>query len=690
MVRLVAALAGLGIIFSALPVRADIREDCQNRVDLDRAIRGCNQLIANNAKDASGYFNRGQLYFTKKDYDRAIADYSKLIEIEPKNALAYNSRGNAYAWKQDSNRAVADYSKAIELNPTNATFYNNRCSHNRDRIDAAIADCNKAIELNPSYAAAYSNRGQAYEAKKDYDRAIADYSKLIEIDPKSAGAYNRRGIAYASKKDSDRALADYSKAIELNPTNATFYNNRCGHNRDRIDDAIADCNKAIELNSSYAAAYSRRGQAYVAKKDYDQALADNSKAIELDPKSADYYRSRSSIHLEKRDYDRSIADSTKAMEIDPRSAIAYSNRCAAYREAGQIDRAISDCNKAIELDPKNARPYFHRGLAYRLKGEIERAVADLSESSRLDSNPQPLVERAAVFEARGEIERAIVDYRAALELPGRLPRERDALAQARRRLAAIESRTQKDTKSAVIKPATVSRRVALVIANSDYGSVGRLTNPRNDGRAVAASLRRLGFAEVIERYDLGHTAMGTALKEFGDRAADADWAVVYFAGHGIEMNGVAYLIPIDAKLERDSHILDETVPLSRVLDKVESAQKLRLVILDSCRNNPFVSRMVRSGAQRSIGRGLGQIEPEGGVLVAYAAKHGTTAEDGSTDNSPFAEALITYLEEPGLEINFMFRKIRDQVLSKTGRRQEPYLYGSLPSESLFFKQAEAR
>src|SRR5262249_10831438 len=151
---------------------------------------------------------------------------------------------------------------------------------------------------------------------------------------------------------------------------------------------------------------------------------------------------------------------------------------------------------------------------------------------------------------------------------------------------------------------------------------------------------RLGFAEVVERYDTDLSAMTAALKNFGDRAANSDWAVVYYAGHGLEMNGVDYLIPVDAKLEKDTHVSDETVALTRVLEKVESARKLRLVILDACRNNPFVTRMIRGvGITRSIGRGLAPIEPEGGVLVAYAAKHGTTADDGSGANGPFAAAM---------------------------------------------------
>jgi uncharacterized caspase-like protein len=226
-----------------------------------------------------------------------------------------------------------------------------------------------------------------------------------------------------------------------------------------------------------------------------------------------------------------------------------------------------------------------------------------------------------------------------------------------------------------------------VIGNSNYTSVGLLTNPKNDARATAEKFRRLGFTEVLEQHDLSREGMTKALRDFGDKAESAEWAVVFFAGHGIEMNGVSYLIPTDAELRRDTHVPDETISLTQVQAKVDAAKKLGLIILDSCRNNPFLQRMVRSRsvATRSLNRGLAEVEPEGNVLVAYSAKHGTTASDGATGHSPYTEALLAYIEEPGLEINFLFRKVRDDVRKKTQKRQEPFLYGSLSSELLYFK-----
>jgi uncharacterized caspase-like protein len=243
----------------------------------------------------------------------------------------------------------------------------------------------------------------------------------------------------------------------------------------------------------------------------------------------------------------------------------------------------------------------------------------------------------------------------------------------------------KPTAVPAVPTAAAETRVALVIGNANYRNVAKLANPARDAASVAAGLRRVGFKTVQLSSDLSRDGMVAALRAFEREAEKADWAVVYFAGHGIEIGGNNYLIPVDAALKADKDVLDEAVPLDRVLAAIESTKKLRLVILDACRDNPFVSNMKRSIVSRSIGRGLAQIEPEGGVLVAYAAKHGQVALDGESGNSPFVTALVKRLDTPGLDISLLFRLVRDDVLAATGRQQEPFMYGSLPGEILSFR-----
>lgn len=231
--------------------------------------------------------------------------------------------------------------------------------------------------------------------------------------------------------------------------------------------------------------------------------------------------------------------------------------------------------------------------------------------------------------------------------------------------------------------AVADRRVALVVGNSNYAHVTALKNPANDAGAIAALLRDLGFSVRLET-DLGIDQFRRVVREFGEHAAGADIAAIYFAGHGLEVDKVNYLIPVDARLTSDRDLAFETVPLDLVLTAVESARGLRVILLDACRDNPFRA-MKLARATRSVGRGLAAVEPVTGTLVGYAAREGTTAADGSGKHSPFTQALLDLAPEPGVEISFLFRRVRDRVLQMTGGQQEPYVYGSLPGREIFLK-----
>src|SRR5437763_1649819 len=210
------------------------------------------------------------------------------------------------------------------------------------------------------------------------------------------------------------------------------------------------------------------------------------------------------------------------------------------------------------------------------------------------------------------------------------------------------------------QPALADKRVALVIGNSAYRNVAKLSNPANDAAAVAAMFKSAGFDFVDSRLNLSASEMRKTLREFGNRARDADVAVIYYAGHGIELDGTNYLIPIDATLETDSDVLDETLSLDRVLFAVEPARRLRLVILDACRDNPFAKNMKRTVASRAIGRGLAKVEPSSpNTMIAFAAKAGSTAADGDGNNSPFTVALSKHLTTPGLDVRRAFGFVRD-------------------------------
>ncbi|SEO02678.1 caspase family protein [Bradyrhizobium sp. OK095] len=238
--------------------------------------------------------------------------------------------------------------------------------------------------------------------------------------------------------------------------------------------------------------------------------------------------------------------------------------------------------------------------------------------------------------------------------------------------------------------AFADQRMALVMGNSAYQRAPKLANATNDANLLVETFKKAGFTVVDARNDLSAQDMRRTLRDFGAKARSADIAVVYYAGHGIEIDGNNYIVPVDAQLENDTDVYDETIGLDRILVAIEPAKKLRLVILDACRDNPFSKNMKRTMASRAVARGLAKVEPSSpNTLVAFAAKAGLTALDGDGKNSPFATALAHHLATPGLDLRKAFGYVRDEVLQATTNRQEPFIYGSLGGDDVVLAPAAA-
>jgi Caspase domain len=240
-----------------------------------------------------------------------------------------------------------------------------------------------------------------------------------------------------------------------------------------------------------------------------------------------------------------------------------------------------------------------------------------------------------------------------------------------------------------VLPADAAKRVALVIGNAKYTHFSALANPDNDAASIAQALRDAKFDDVELAGDLDFNSLKKALKNFSSKAVGAEVALVYYAGHGVEVDGVNYLVPVEAELQRATDVEFEAIPLDLARTAVSSATKLRMVVLDACRNNPF--KLVKAdGTRAGRTRGLRAIETKASEFIAYSAKEGTTANDGPEDgNSPFATALVAAIAKPGLEVRLMFGKVRDDVMEATNKEQEPFTYTSLGGESIFLNPAAA-
>lgn len=563
---------------------------------------------------------------------------------------------------------------------------------------------------------------------------------------KIAQALFARGVAYLNKNQCDAALTDLERGRNMVSSRKDgtynnfliwlgFYWQYC---KGDYDQAIAVLDDAVRIFPRDPAAFNVRSQVYTEKGNYLQALADINRAIALvnnDQNRASSYNGRAGIYKKMGEYEKSLADYAIAIRLMPKNPKYYANRGETYRLTGNLERALADQDRAIVLyegGPGVALGLVLRGETLRYMGDYDRALSDFNAAVRAEPDYAPAyVGRGLTFERAGDIERAKSEFRTALQVSedaGRSDISKAARDTAEARLAALSSGIEQPkflpapprAASAnsvptpqVVPPAVTpaaakataakqGRRIALVIGNSAYRSVPALENPRRDAEKIAAALRGIGFETVTLLSDATREKAIEALRSFAAAADKSDWAMVYYAGHGIEVNGINYLIPVDAKLTSDRDVLFEAVPLDQVMGAIDGARKLKLVMLDACRDNPFANAPAaaavppaaqaasaaetgtRSLSTRSVGRGLGEVKVSGASLVVYAAKHGQTALDGEGENSPFAVAVVQRMATPGVEINKVFRLVRDDVMEATAGRQEPYTYGSLPGREDFF------
>ncbi|MGJ4931652.1 caspase family protein [Bradyrhizobium sp. HKCCYLS2038] len=519
------------------------------------------------------------------------------------------------------------------------------CTTETTPADQMIDACNKIIALKVfsggQLATIYFWRAVGWNKKGDYAHVIADATEAIRLKPDQA-LYNLRGSAYFDKGEDDIAIADFNDALKLGPPNATIYHNR--------------------------------GNAYRSKGDFANAIGD---------------------------YDRAI-------KLNPREAYSWQNRGASKAAAGDLDGALADINEAIRLSPAQAAARTSRSVIWRAKGDVDRAIADGSEAVRLARNPPDnimtppgsviiaaLVHRALAYEAKGEFESAKADYAAALKPVASDAGSKENQATAKVRLSLLsepvaqpQQRAEPAASSPTTAAAVTGQRMALVIGNGAYTHVQALPNPPRDAKAIARSLRDLGFT-VVEGVDLDRAAMQARTRDFLREAARAQVAVVYYAGHGVQIDGHNYLVPTDIEFASGSNVTAAMVDMDQILAGLDDQVRTNILILDACRNNPFAppeptgptaSRGISAGglaAPSSLGTGA---TSGAGTLIAFATAPGKVALDGEGDNSPFSAALSRHIGTPGLEVQQMLTRVRAEVVSTTKNKQVPWSNSSLLGE----------
>lgn len=248
--------------------------------------------------------------------------------------------------------------------------------------------------------------------------------------------------------------------------------------------------------------------------------------------------------------------------------------------------------------------------------------------------------------------------------------------------------------------AIAEKRIALVWGNSSYLYSSPIKNPVNDARAISEALDKLGF-NVIRGTDLTKLEMDRQIAAFAKRLKDADIAIFFYAGHGLQLNMKNYLVPIDFNPNSDAYLITMLVSMDTILSELEKEKRVSIIFLDACRDNPLANKLAANmGRGRSllfdenrgvsvIRQGLAEVEGKAGTLIAYATQPGNIALDGAGRNSPFTEALLKYINIPGLEVRDMLTKVRVRVIKKTREKQIPWDHSSLVEE-IYLKKKKKR
>lgn len=548
------------------------------------------------------------------------------------------------------------------------------CYNQKSAPDDAIKACSKLLQSRKLTGSNRSNtlswRANAYLLKGDLDPALKDTDDMIRLTPASHIAFSLRAQVWLRKSDLERARRDSEDAVRLEP-------------------------KVADYRNVYGFALHQLGQ-------YDLAIAEYDHAIKLNPKQAAFFSNRGNSWQAKGDYARAIADQTEAMRIDPTNAIFPNSRANGYREIGDFDRAMADYDQSTKMNSKTASPFAGRGMIWRARGDFDRAIAEFDQAIARDSGSLTIhVGRGLAHESRGNIEAAKRDFAHALtmKLTGQaqgaaagvmyIGGERyRGIAEARLKVLETAAAAPAPAPQAPAPASIKERRIALVIGNGAYTGASKLANPANDAAAIAKALRGIGF-EVTEGLNLDAQKMKETINVFLRSASTASMAVMFYAGHGMQIDGKNYLVPVDARLDSGEAMIASVSDVDTILSGLDDQLRTNIVILDACRDDPTLQKsqttvasrsvQVRSGLAAQSGLGAGATIGAG-TLVAFATAPGQFALDGEGGNSPFSAALARHISTPGLELQQMLTRVRAEVVAATKNKQVPWSNSSLLGE----------
>jgi tetratricopeptide (TPR) repeat protein len=597
----------------------------------------------------------------------------------------------------------------------------------QQRNDEAITAYREAVRRDPGNAVAQYGLGVAYSRTGADDQAIAAYREAIRLQPDNVDAYYGLGVVSERKGHDDAAIAAFREVIRRRPEDAMARyglgaaSARQGHD----EQAISAYREAIRLKPSLTDAHYQLGTIYARLRQDEQAITAFREAIRLQPGNADAYYSLGLLHTKQGQNDQALEAYRQALRLNPNYAEAYAGLGVVYIRARQDDQALEVYRQALRLNPNLPSTYYGMWGLFKLKGDASEAQRAWQAYQALvpGAGPEPGANFAqtempeppapiavAVAAARPSTEAPVVQTPAPVEpsspappAPPRVSTERSAEATPKTAPVAVvpeppvapaplispaplpapaaspppvSTPAPRIPMTTVTALSTSERRTALVIGNAAYRT-DPLRNAVNDATDIAKGLRQLGF-EVMELHDADHQRMEEGVEQFTRQLGRGGVGLFYYSGHGVQVSGLNYLVPVDAKINRESDIKYQSVQVDWVLDRMRDAgNELNVIVLDACRNNPYA----RSG--RNAQPGLAMMQAVSGSLIGYATSPGTTAEDGPGRNGTYTKHLLHFMQVPSLSAEQMFKEVRVAVAQETGKKQIPWVSTSILGDFYF-------
>ena len=636
---------------------------------------------------SAGWAERGIARIALGQVDEGLRDCTQAIVLDPSLPRALLCRADGLTGKGRAAEALADLQTALQFEQTSSRIFlvRGRAYHEQGLLGEAIADLRRASELSAS-APPLVELGRALTDHGDLAAAQAAFNRAIELDPKDPWARAGRAMVFALAGDGDRGLAD--------------------------------SNEAIRLSDNHALAFVARGTVYYsAKGDLPKALGEFATALSIARSSqsptvlARVLIARGRANWKKNDLKAAERDFNEALSIAPGRWDALRGRGIVRYSAQNNALAIADLNEALAQNKSSAEAYAYRGFARQANGDTQvtddftaalnayeldsdgRAAKD-EVRRQLTAAGQPIPPTAP----RGVARQSSVPP---LRPPAETPAERRAPVPGPIDPPPPASRTSTSTPATTAPPPTkadtprppvetterrppavvaAGERVALVIANADYGAAGRLDTVIEDARAMVRRLEAMGFT-VIQDRDANRASFEELLGEFSTRSRGAEWALVYYAGHAMGIGGRNHLLPVDVAFRTAADAARETVPLERVIAAASGARR-RMIMIDAGRANPFAERLVRAGETRVVTGG--PVTTEGrGALVVYSAGTGEQVGERTGQLGFFAAALTGGLDRPGVRVDAMLAEVVADVVRQSGGRQHPVSAGSVHEDGAF-------